>query len=168
LVVVDDVEPRMLQGRLVDYVALHAAQGGLRILVPLASASTGSLRRLINAQEAATVFAELAAQSQPIPAWTSHSFAELQGKTFGRDPLAVAGVVRDLSAKAAAGRLRSNEQALLARATELLASELEAALQLTREETAVRMDEALEAGRRVTQLPAGTEPGVVVDRSQTA
>ena len=140
IVVVDRVEMRMLQGRLVDYVALHTVQGALRILLPLASTPSGSLRRMINAQEARAVLAELGAESQPIPAWTTQSFAELQNKTFGRNPLVVAGVVRDLAAKAAEARLRSNEQALLVRGTDLLAVELGAALQLTRHETAAHMN----------------------------
>jgi RNA polymerase-interacting CarD/CdnL/TRCF family regulator len=169
IVVVDDLESRMLQGRLVDYVALHTVQGSLRILLPLASAPAGSLRRLINAQEASAVLAELGAESQPTPAWTSHSFAELQNKTFGRNPLVVAGIVRDLAAKAAGGRLRSNEQTLLIRGTDLLATELGAALQLTRREAAVRMDEALEAGRTIALRKANTASAVVVpfDRSRT-
>jgi RNA polymerase-interacting CarD/CdnL/TRCF family regulator len=166
---VDDIESRMLQGRLVDYVALHTVQGALRILLPLASAPSGSLRRLINAQEACAILAELGAESQPIPAWTTHSFAELQNKTFGRNPLVVAGIVRDLAAKAAAARLRSIERALLVRGTDLLAAELGAVLQLTRRETAVRMDEALDAGRRVTARKANTASASVVpvDRSPT-
>jgi RNA polymerase-interacting CarD/CdnL/TRCF family regulator len=169
IVVVDDIEARMLQGRPVDYMALHTVEGALRILLPLASASAGSLRGLINAQEASAVLAELGAQSQPIPAWTTHSFAELQNRMFGRNPLVVAGIVRDLAAKAAEARLRSNEQTMLTKGTDLLAAELSAALQLTRRETSVRMNEALEAGRRVTARQETTASAIVVSlaRSQT-
>jgi RNA polymerase-interacting CarD/CdnL/TRCF family regulator len=169
IVVVDDIESRMLQGQLVDYVALRTMQGSLRILLPLASATSGSLRRLINAREASAVLAELGAEIQPIPAWTALSFSELQHRTFGRNPLVVAGIVRDLAAKAAEARLRSNEEALLVRGIDLLAAELGAALQLTRRETAARMNEALDAGRRIAARAANTASALVgpVDRSPT-
>ena len=153
VVVVEGVETRVLQGRPAAYVIVCTVERALRILVPLESASAG-LRRLINAEEASAVFAELEAEAQPIPVWTTQSFAELQRKAFGRSPLVVAGIVRDLTAKATRARLRSNEQTLLARASDLVAAELGAVLRLTRHETAVRMAAALEVGRSFTEQKA--------------
>jgi len=170
VVVVESVERRMLQGRLAAYVALRTVQGDLRILLPLASAPTGSLRRLINAQEVRSIFAELSAESQPTPAWTAQSFGQLQIKLFGRNPLVVAAIVRDLRAKADGGRLHFNEKALLARGTELLVAELSTALQITRRDAALRMEGALESGRTVAGGKPDTGTAVVVssDGSQTA
>ena len=157
VVVVEGVETRVLRGRPAAYVVVRTVERDLRILVPLESAPAG-LRRLINAEEAGAVLAELEAQAQPTPVWTTQSFADLQRKAFGRSPLVVAGIVRDLTAKATGVRLRSNEQTLLSKATDLVAAELGAALRLTRSETAVRMAAALEAGRSSVEQKADPAP----------
>jgi CarD family transcriptional regulator, regulator of rRNA transcription len=148
VVVVEDTQTRVLNGQPTTYVAVRTLEGNLRILLPLASAAESSLRRLISTEEASAVFAELGAVSQPMPDWTSQSFAELQRKTVGRNPLFVAGAVRDLAAKGAGARLRPNEQTLLTKATELLAAELAIALELTRRQALACIEAALEHGRR--------------------
>jgi RNA polymerase-interacting CarD/CdnL/TRCF family regulator len=145
-------------------VVVRTVERDLRILVPLESAPAG-LRRVINAEEAGAVLAELEAEAQPTPVWTTQSFADLQRKAFGRSPLVVAGIVRDLTAKATGARLRSNEQILLARATDLVAAELGVALRLTRNETAVRMAAALEVGRSFTEQRANPAPGATAASS---
>src|SRR5207249_4899281 len=160
VVVVEGIETRAPQGRPAAYVIVRTVERDLRILVPLESAPAG-LRRLINTQEADAVIAELGAEAQPTPVWTNQGFAELQKKAFGRNPLVVAGIVRDLTAKATGARLRSNEQVLLAKATDLVAAELGAVLRLTRSETARRMAAALETGRRLAEQKAGPAPGDV-------
>lgn len=157
VVVVEGIETRMLQGRPAAYVTVRTVERDLRLLVPLESAPVG-LRRLINAEEADAVLAELGAEAQPTPVWTTQSFAELQRKAFGRSPLVVAGIVRDLTAKATGARLRSNEQILLTKATDLVAAELAAALRLTRSETVMRMAAALERGQRLAEQKADQAP----------
>ena len=156
----ESIQTRVLNGQPTTYVSVRTLEGNLRILLPLASAAESSLRRLISAEEAGAVLAELGAPSQPMPGWTAQSFAELQRKTVGRNPLSVAGVVRDLAAKGDGARLRPNEQSLLTKATELLAAELAVALELTRPQALARIDAALADGRRAraAQADAGSAP----------
>jgi CarD family transcriptional regulator len=147
VVVVEEVELRMVNGQPTEYLAVRTVEGNLRILVPLASADA-ALRPLMSADEATVVLAELGTDPKPTAVWSGQGFAEMQRRAVERSPLSVAGVVRDLSAKAAEARLRSVEQTLLSKGTDLLAAELSVALDLTRPETLDLIDEALEQGRR--------------------
>jgi CarD family transcriptional regulator len=147
VVVVEEVEIRMVNGQPTEYLAVRTIEGNLRILVPLTSAAA-ALRPLMNAGEATIVLAELGSDPKPTAVWSGQGFAEMQRRAVERSPLSVAGVVRDLAAKASEARLRSVEQTLLSKGTDMLAAELAVALELTRPETMDLIDEALEQGRK--------------------
>jgi CarD family transcriptional regulator len=146
VVEVESIESRERHGTWTEYLTLRVVAQQLRILVPRATADEGVIRRLITSDEAFAVLDELGREPQPTPAWSSFGFAEAQRKMLGRNPLVVAGLVRDLGAKNRGKGLRSTERTLLERGVQLLAAELALALHVSSEQARRRMDDALAAG----------------------
>lgn len=146
-VVLEALETRRVDGQDEDYLVLSVS-GGLTILAPRGSLAEIGVRPPIGRTRAREVLMTLASSPSPVPPFSSREHRELSRMVHSGDPLAVAGVLRDLAAKesereGSGRRLCSSERQLFLRATEILASELAVALPTTRERATARIAEAI-------------------------
>lgn len=147
VVVLEAVETRWVDGHDVDYVVLSGARG-LTILAPCDALHEIGVRRPIGKVRAREVLRALASPPTPVPPFSSREHRELRRRVHSGDPVAVAEVLRDLAAKESARRgsgrrLSSSERQLFLKATDILASELAAALPTTLERATARIAQAI-------------------------
>ena len=128
-----------------DYLVLRLAYGDLTLMVPADNAEEIGLREVINDEEVEEVFAVLRKKEARMPTNWSRRFKNHVEKLKSGDIYQVAEVVRNLSIREADKGLSAGEKRMLARARQILVSELTFALNVDEEAAEARLDEVLKS-----------------------
>ena len=126
-----------------EYLVLRLAYGDLTLKVPADNTDSVGLRDVINDEEVEEVFAVLRKKEARMPTNWSRRFKNHVEKLKSGDIYQVAEVVRNLSIRDKDKGLSAGEKRMLARARQILTSELTFALNVNEEEAEKKLDEAL-------------------------
>lgn len=130
-------------GKKQDYLILRLAYGDLTLKVPAEGADEIGLRDVINDEEVEEVFAVLRKTEARMPTNWSRRFKNHVEKLKSGDIYQVAEVVRNLTIREKDKGLSAGEKRMLARARQILVSELTFALAVDEEVAEDRLDEVL-------------------------
>jgi CarD family transcriptional regulator len=122
---------------------LRLAYGDLTLMVPADNTDSVGLRDVINLEEVEEVFAVLRKKEARMPTNWSRRFKNHVEKLKSGDVYQVAEVVRNLSLRENEKGLSAGEKRMLAKARQILVSELTFAINVNEEEAEKRLDEAL-------------------------
>src|SRR5581483_1742533 len=150
--VIEGKEKRIFDGQKTDYFVLRITYGDLKVSIPVDKADEIGLREVINDEEVEEVFAVLRKKEARMPTNWSRRFKNHVEKLKSGDIYQVAEVVRNLSLREADKGLSAGEKRMLARARQILVSELTFALNVDEEAAESRLDDVL-AGRDVPITP---------------
>jgi CarD family transcriptional regulator len=146
--IIEGKEKRQFDGKKTDYFVLRITYGDLKVSIPVEKADEIGLRDVINDEEVEEVFAVLRKKEARMPTNWSRRFKNHVEKLKSGDIYQVAEVVRNLSLREADKGLSAGEKRMLARARQILVSELVFALNVDEEAADARLDDVL-AGRDV-------------------
>ncbi len=130
-------------GKKQDYLILRLAYGDLTLKVPADNADEIGLRDVINDEEVEEVFAVLRKKEARMPTNWSRRFKNHVEKLKSGDIYQVAEVVRNLTIREKDKGLSAGEKRMLARARQILVSELTFALAVDEETAEDKLDEVL-------------------------
>lgn len=150
--IIEGKEKRVFDGKKADYFVLRITYGDLKVSIPVEKADEIGLREVINDEEVEEVFAVLRKKEARMPTNWSRRFKNHVEKLKSGDIYQVAEVVRNLSLREADKGLSAGEKRMLARARQILVSELTFALNVDEELAESRLDDVL-AGRDVPITP---------------
>ncbi len=136
-------ERREAFGKKQDYLILRLAYGDLTLMVPAEGADEIGLRDVINDEEVEEVFAVLRKREARMPTNWSRRFKNHVEKLKSGDIYQVAEVVRNLTIREKDKGLSAGEKRMLARARQILVSELTFALNVDEETAEDKLDEVL-------------------------
>ena len=137
------IQDRKVRGETRVYLTLEVAQGDLTIMVPAENVEEIGVRDVVDQAGLENVFEVLRTEQVEEPTNWSRRYKANQEKIASGDVLKVAEVVRDLSRRDTDRGLSAGEKRMLAKARQILVSEL--ALSQKVEETAAEqtLDEVL-------------------------
>jgi CarD family transcriptional regulator len=144
-------------GKKTDFFVLRITYGDLKVSIPVEKADEIGLRDVINDEEVEEVFAVLRKKEARMPTNWSRRFKNHVEKLKSGDIYQVAEVVRNLSLREADKGLSAGEKRMLARARQILVSELVFALNVDEEAADARLDDVL-AGRDVPPVKKAKKP----------
>jgi len=154
--VIEELREREILGEKRKYFVLRVAYGDLTLMVPVDSTEEVGLRQVVSKNEVKKVLDVLRQDESKMAANWSRRFKNNIEKLRSGDIYQVAEVVRNLSLREADKGLSAGEKRMLARARQILVSELTFALNVEEEVAETRLDDVL-AGRDVpvrTRKPA--------------
>ena len=149
--IIEGKEKRPFEGKKTDYFVLRITYGDLKVSIPVDKADEIGLREVINDEEVEEVFTVLRKKEARMPTNWSRRFKNHVEKLKSGDIYQVAEVVRNLSLREADKGLSAGEKRMLARARQILVSELVFALNVDEETADSRLDDVL-AGRDVPPI----------------
>ena len=152
---IEKKEKRKFNGEDTDYLILRLAYGDLTLMVPADKTEEIGLREVINDEEVEEVFAVLRKKDARMPTNWSRRFKTHVEKLKSGDIYQVAEVVRNLSLRESDKGLSAGEKRMLAKARQILVSELTFALKVSEEDAEVKLDKALgieRTGKRSTPI----------------
>ncbi len=126
-----------------EYFVLRLAYGDLTLMVPVDKTEEVGIREVISREEVEEVFAVLRKKEARMPTNWSRRFKNHVEKLKSGDIYQVAEVVRNLSLRDKDKGLSAGEKRMLARARQILVSELTFAINVSEEEAERKLDEAL-------------------------
>jgi CarD family transcriptional regulator len=126
-----------------EYLVLRLAYGELTLKVPADNTDEVGLREVINDEEVEEVFAVLRKKEARMPTNWSRRFKNHVEKLKSGDIYQVAEVVRNLSLREKDKGLSAGEKRMLAKARQILVSELTFAINVDEEAAEAKLDEAL-------------------------
>jgi CarD family transcriptional regulator len=126
-----------------EYLILRLAYGDLTLKVPADNTDSVGLREVINDEEVEEVFAVLRKKEARMPTNWSRRFKNHVEKLKSGDIYQVAEVVRNLSLREKDKGLSAGEKRMLAKARQILTSELTFALGVSELEAEGKLNEAL-------------------------
>jgi CarD family transcriptional regulator len=141
--IVQKREKREEFGQNREYLILKLAYGDLTLMVPSEKIDEVGIREIINDEEVEEVFAVLRKKESRMPTNWSRRFKNHSEKLRSGDIYQVAEVVRNLSIRDKDKGLSAAEKRMLAKARQILVSELTFALSVSEEEAEKRLAEAL-------------------------
>ncbi|HMF82183.1 MAG TPA: CarD family transcriptional regulator [Acidimicrobiia bacterium] len=141
--VIEKKEKKDVFGERKDYLILRLAYGDLTLMVPADNAEDIGLRDVINDEEVEEVFAVLRKKEARMPTNWSRRFKNHVEKLKSGDIYQVAEVVRNLSIRENDKGLSAGEKRMLAKARQILVSELTFALNVDEVAAEARLDKAL-------------------------
>ncbi len=141
--VIEKREKKEVFGETREYLVLRVAYGDLTLMVPCDNTEEVGLREVINDEEVEEVFAVLRKKEARMPTNWSRRFKNHVEKLKSGDVYQVAEVVRNLSLREKEKGLSAGEKRMLAKARQILVSELTFALNVGEEEAEQKLDEAL-------------------------
>jgi CarD family transcriptional regulator, regulator of rRNA transcription len=141
--VIEKKEKKDVFGQKQDYLILRLAYGDLTLMVPADNAEDIGLRDVINDEEVEEVFAVLRKKEARMPTNWSRRFKNHVEKLKSGDIYQVAEVVRNLSIRENDKGLSAGEKRMLAKARQILVSELTFALNVNEDAAEERLDKAL-------------------------
>ena len=156
--IIERQEKRVFDGKKTDYFVLRITYGDLKVSIPVDKAEEIGLRDVINDEEVEEVFAVLRKKEARMPTNWSRRFKNHVEKLKSGDIYQVAEVVRNLSLREADKGLSAGEKRMLARARQILVSELTFALNVEEETAESRLDDVL-AGARTGRRSRRRRPG---------
>jgi len=151
-------EKKNVFGERKDYLVLRLAYGDLTLMVPADNAEEIGLRDVINDEEVEEVFAVLRKKEARMPTNWSRRFKNHVEKLKSGDIYQVAEVVRNLSIRENDKGLSAGEKRMLAKARQILVSELTFAIGVDEQAAEGKLDEAL-ARKAPAKKPASAKAG---------
>lgn len=141
---VEAITERTIRGEKRTYLTLRVNQGDLTIQVPADAVDLVGVRDVVDAKGLETVFGVLRADYAEEPTNWSRRFKANTEKIASGDVVKVAEVVRDLSRRKVGRGPSTGEKRMLARARQILVSELALAEGVDEAVAEARLDEVLE------------------------
>ncbi|MDP4675684.1 MAG: CarD family transcriptional regulator [Actinomycetes bacterium] len=140
---IEDVEVRVIKGEEREYLVLRVAQGDLTVRVPADNVDLVGVRDVVNAEGLDRVFEVLRQPYTEEPTnWSRRYKANLEKLASG-DVIKVAEVVRDLWRRERERGLSAGEKRMLAKARQILVSELALAEKTNEDKAEAILDEVL-------------------------
>ena len=143
-----DRRERVVEGSARDYLEIELTAAALRIMVPCDSAAAVGLRPVAGARRVREIVDVLEAAPEGAGRNYSARRKHYRAQLEGGDVLALAGVIRDLAARAAASPLPTGERELYRHSRRILASELSYALDVDPDDAVAFIDGHIEGERR--------------------
>ena len=141
--VIEGIEQREFKGETVDYLVLRINQGDLSVKVPAANAEKVGVRDVVGEEGLLKVFSVLRETDVEEAGNWSRRYKANQERLASGDVNKVAEVVRDLWRRDQDRGLSAGEKRMLAKARQILVSELALAQKTPEEEAESRLDEVL-------------------------
>jgi CarD family transcriptional regulator len=141
--VIEKKEKLVVNGEEREYLTLRITYGDLTVKIPADNADLVGLRDVINDEEVEEVFAVLRKKEARMPTNWSRRFKNHVEKLKSGDIYQVAEVVRNLSLRENEKGLSAGEKRMLAKARQILVSELTFAINVDEAEAEKKLDEAL-------------------------
>jgi CarD family transcriptional regulator len=126
-----------------EYFVLRLSYGELTLMVPVDNTDEVGLREVITTDEVEEVFDVLRKKDARMPTNWSRRFKNHVEKLKSGDVYQVAEVVRNLSLREQDKGLSAGEKRMLAKARQILVSELTFAIDVSEEEAEAKLDEVL-------------------------
>ena len=140
---IEDVEVRVIKGEEREYLVLRVAQGDLTVRVPADNVDLVGVRDVVNAEGLDRVFEVLRQPYTEEPTnWSRRYKANLEKLASGY-VIKVAEVVRDLWRRERERGLSAGEKRMLAKARQILVSELALAEKTNEDKAEAILDEVL-------------------------
>jgi CarD family transcriptional regulator len=140
---IEAIEIRVIKGEEREYLVLRVAQGDLTVRVPADNADLVGVRDVVNAEGLEKVFEVLRQPYTEEPTnWSRRYKANLEKLASG-DVIKVAEVVRDLWRREQERGLSAGEKRMLAKARQILVSELALAEHTNEDKAEALLDEVL-------------------------
>ncbi|MGC5628250.1 CarD family transcriptional regulator [Georgenia sp. Z1344] len=152
---IEDITVRTIKGQEKTYLHLKVAQGDLSIQVPAENVDLVGVRDVVGEEGLEKVLDVLRAPHTEEPTNWSRRYKANVEKIASGDINKVAEVVRDLSRRDTDRGLSAGEKRMLAKARQILSSELALAKDITEEEAESLLDEVLAVG---AEAAAAAEP----------
>ena len=144
---IEEIETRSIKGEQKSYLVLKVDKGDLTVRVPADNAELVGVRDVVGQEGLEKVFEVLRAPYTEEPTnWSRRYKANLEKLASG-DVNKVAEVVRDLWRRDKERGLSAGEKRMLAKARQILISELTFAYDLTEEKTEAMIDKVLAESR---------------------
>src|SRR5512140_3096888 len=140
---IEAIETRTIKGEERKYLVLKVAQGDLTVRVPAENAEVVGVRDVVGQDGLDRVFEVLRAPHTEEPTNWSRRYKATGEKLASGDVDKVAEVVRDVWRRDRERGLSAGEKRMLARARQILVSELALAEKVTDEKAEVLLDEVL-------------------------
>ncbi|MDR3202274.1 MAG: CarD family transcriptional regulator [Bifidobacteriaceae bacterium] len=140
---IEEITKRTIRGEERSYLKLRVAQGDLTIEVPAENVDLVGVRDVVGKEGLEEVFEVLRADVREEPTNWSRRYKANVEKIASGDVIKVAEVVRDLSRRDSDRGLSAGEKRMLARARQILVSELALAEGIDEEKAAGTLDEVL-------------------------
>ncbi len=141
--VIEDIETRKIKGEDRQYLVLRVAQGDLTVRVPAENVDLVGVRDVVNQEGLDRVFDVLRQPYTEEPTnWSRRYKANLEKLASG-DVIKVAEVVRDLWRRERERGLSAGEKRMLAKARQILVSELALAENTNEDKAEAILDEVL-------------------------
>jgi len=142
--VIEDLRERDFLGEKKKYFVLRLAYGDLTLMVPADNTQAVGLRRVVARAEVKKVLAVLREDESKMASNWSRRFKNNIEKLHSGDPYQVAEVVRNLSIRDKDKGLSAGEKRMLAKARQILVSELVFAMDASEEEADHMIDKVLD------------------------
>jgi CarD family transcriptional regulator len=142
--VIEDLVEREILGETRTYFKLRLAHGDLTLMVPIDNTQEVGLRGVISRREVKKVFDLLKEEEARMPTNWSRRYKTNLAKLASGDIFQVAEVVRNLSCREKEKGLSAGEKHMLAKARQILVSELTFAFDSTEEKAEAMLDKVLE------------------------
>lgn len=140
---IEEIKNRTIRGEKKTYLKLRIAQGDLTIEVPAENVDLVGVRDVVDKEGLEEVFDVLRAEYTEEPTnWSRRYKANLEKLASG-DVIKVAEVVRDLSRRDEDRGLSAGEKRMLAKARQILESEVALAKKVDEEQAGKLLDEVL-------------------------
>ncbi len=140
---IEEIKTRKVKGEEKLYLKLRVTQGDLTIEVPAENADIVGVRDVVGQEGLERVFDVLRSPHVEEPTNWSRRFKANVEKLASGDVIKVAEVVRDLSRRESARGLSAGEKRMLAKARQILESEVALAENASEEQAKLRIDEVL-------------------------
>jgi CarD family transcriptional regulator len=145
--VVEDLVELEKFGEQRTYIKLHLPHAGLTLMVPVDSTEKVGLREVVSRKEVAKVFDLIREDDGMTPSLWSQRYKANLAKLISGDIYQGAEVVRDLSIRENGKGLSGAEKRMLAKAREILISELTLVVGSTKEKAEAMLDGVLDESR---------------------
>lgn len=148
--VIEELTTRELLGEKKKYFVLRLTHGDLTLMVPVDNTEEVGLRQVVSKREVKKVWEVLKEDESKMPANWSRRYKTNIEKIRSGDIFQVAEVVRNLSIRESEKGLSAGEKRMLAKARQILVSELTFAVGSTEEKASAMLDKVLEDAHDVS------------------
>ncbi|HUG88763.1 MAG TPA: CarD family transcriptional regulator [Actinomycetota bacterium] len=153
--VIEDLTTRELLGEKKKYFVLRLTHGDLTLMVPVDNTDEVGLREVVPRREVKKVLDVLKKSESRMPANWSRRYKTNIEKIRSGDIYQVAEVVRNLSIREAEKGLSAGEKRMLAKARQILISELTFAVDTPEEKAEAMVDKVLEESHKAVATANG-------------
>ena len=143
---IEAIEEREVQGNIQKYYVLSFIMGGMKVLVPMDSATAVGLRNIISREEYREVLKRLTNSSYEVNDNWNRRYRENLERMKSGNTMEVADVVRSLTLREIDRGLSTGERKMLVNARHILISELTLASGLSEEEISQEVDLCISNG----------------------